>query len=88
MFQRPGPKMLVGPQIHLTLENSPGILRGSAWDGDDGGALPPLVLPAPAVGCGLGRGLGSVEGRAKRGVNGANDSTDMSYVITALILQA
>lgn len=26
--------------------------------------------------------------KAEGGVNGANDSTDMSYIITALILQA
>lgn len=33
----------------IALENSQGILRGSAWDGADGGTLLPLVLCCPPL---------------------------------------
>lgn len=69
-----------------TAQGSSGVLPGMRMMVEH---PPPLVLPSHAVGCGSGGNLGLVEGgRAKRGVNGANDSTDMSYIITVLILQA
>lgn len=95
MSQRPGHETLVSalPSCHkstsLALENSQGIPRGSVWDGADGGALLPLVLSCPPLLWNVEQAAVWVQKKAglREGVNGANDSTDVSCIITALIQQ-